>query len=298
MTTVGPRTVTELVGALEPHQALCAFNVENFDTLKPAVVAAAQTGCPVVISFTVPAAQYLGYALTAELVAALARAYNIRYALHLDHCEYPDELLAAVAAGFSSGNFLDEGQIEPGQYLPAARRLRAEVGDRASLEFILGQLGHISDGHGHDHSHHMPTGETTTSDTSAHVALASVLEFATSCRPDIIGFDCGSLHGMRGRTRGLDLDLIRGVAQGTGLPIVLHGSSGVREEAVRAGIDAGVRKVNIETALRAVYVDTARSFLSAGGKNVGKPRCLTEATDAALVATYTRLLQSYTLREG
>jgi len=279
-------TVSELIATLSSRQALCAFNVENFDTLKPAMRAAAETGCPVVISFTVPAARYFGYDLVVRLVGLLASTYGVRYALHLDHCENPDELISAVAAGFSSGNFLDEGLIPDGEYLPAARRLRSELSGRASLEFVLGRLGHAHDVH-HGHA---------VSGSVAPPTVEALLEFAEETRPDILGFDCGSLHGMLSREQDIDVGLVRDVSVATGLPVVLHGSSGVRSEEIQKGIDAGIRKINVETFLRKTYMASVRSFLATGGPDAGKPRYLTRATDAALSEAFSHLLEAYTMR--
>ncbi|MFI9411917.1 class II fructose-bisphosphate aldolase [Nocardia gamkensis] len=276
------RTATELLGMLRSDQALCAFNVENFDTLRPAMMAAGEMECPVIIAWTVPAAQYLGYDGTARLVGALAEEYGVDYSLHLDHCESEDEIRRAVDAGFTSANFLDEGAITPGSYLSSAEALRSEFGAEVSLEFVFGQLGHIEDGHGHG--------------ARSVVAAVDVAAFADSCKPDIVGFECGSLHGMRSRAQGIDVDLIEKVSKSTGLPIVLHGSSGVREEALQDGIDAGIRKVNIETAIRTAYLDTVRTEVNGDGAASRKPRYLTMATDAALRETFTAFLRSYTLR--
>lgn len=290
--TTGAQTVPQLLELIRPDQALCAFNVENFDTLKPALWAAADVGCPVVLSFTVPAARYLGYEPTARIVGLLAAHYDVRYALHLDHCESADEIRQAVGDGFTSANFLDEGAVEVGRYLPTARALHREFAGRASLEFVLGTLGHIDDTHRHG------TAIGTEHDTPPlDVSVARIAAFAQACEPDIVGFECGSLHGMRERGRELDLDLIHGVSRSTGLPIVLHGSSGVLNEALQAGIDAGVRKVNIETAIRSTYMDTVRRTVAGDGDGARKPRYLTRATDAALREAYVGFLTSYTLRE-
>ena len=281
-----PRTITELLGDLgERHAALCAFNVESFDTLHPALRAAADTGCPVVIAYSVPAAQYLGFAGTAALVETVADWYpSVEYALHLDHCEDPDDLRAAIDAGFTGGNFLNEGQLSDHSYLAAAVGLQQDLGGRASLEFVLGQLGHV------DHEHEIAPIEA--------LSVEAVARFAAACTPDILGFDCGSKHGMRTRTQPIATDLISGVAEATGLPIVLHGSSGVTPEQVRAGIDAGIRKVNIETALRTTYMNTVRVTLAGGGPGARKPRYLTRATDETMHALYTTLLTDYTLRKA
>jgi|GEM_PF-4607331 len=278
-----PHTITALLDDLGDRKALCAFNVETFDTLHPAMRAAADTGCPVIIAYSVPAAEYLGFAATAALVELVADWYpGVEYALHLDHCENPADLRNAVDAGFTGGNFLDEGALTPGTYLAAAAALHHDLAGRASLEFVLGQLGHV------DHDH------TPVEDLS----VESIARFAVACTPDILGFDAGSIHGMRTRTQSIATELIAAAAAATGLPIVLHGSSGVTPEQIRAGIDAGVCKVNIETAVRARYMDTVRATVSGEGPGARKPRYLTRDTDEALCALYTDLLTDYTLREA
>lgn len=272
--------MTELLEQIRPHQAVCAFNVENFDTLAPALGAAAELRAPVVIAVTVPAARYLGFDFVADLVDLTARRFGTTYALHLDHCENADDLREALRSGFTSANLLNEGALDTRAYLAAASALRGEYESSAvSLEFVLGSLGHD-----HDAPDPVP------------LTAGEVTEFAAACHPDIVGFHCGSLHGMRNRSLDIDTELIAQVATATGLPIVLHGSSGVREDQVLAGIDAGIRKINIETAIRAVFTDTVRAFIGADGPAVRKPRYLTMSTDAALGEAYRHYLRTFTLR--
>ena len=274
-------TINDLLGDLRPDQALCAFNVETFDTLRPAMLAAAEVQAPLVVSWTVPAARYLGHELVAELVGALARRYGVRYALHLDHCESAEEIREAVQSGFTSANYLNEGAIKPEDYIPTAQNLRASLGDAVSLEFILGELGHSHDG-----------------DAASRQApsAAEVHEFIAQCGPDVVGFECGSLHGMDHRSREIDIALVREVSSTTGVPIVLHGASGVAIDALREGIDAGLRKINIETAVRASFLTGLRNALK-DEEIQRKPRKITMATDTALTGTFVELLTDLTLRK-
>jgi fructose-bisphosphate aldolase class II len=278
-----PRTATDLLADLGGRKALCAFNVESFDILRPAFRAAEGTGCPVILAYTVPAARQLGYHATVDLVGTVAGWYpTVDYALHLDHCQDPGQLRAAARAGFTSANFLNEGAFTAGDYLTTARALRDDLADHISLEFVLGCLGHIDDDH---------TGSGTPT-------AEDVIAFAEACAPDVLGFDCGSLHGMRARTQPIDIALIRDVAAATGLPIVLHGSSGVTSDQIRAGIDAGLRKINIETTIRATYMNCVRTTVTDGGPAASKPRLLTRAIDNALCGLYTGLITDYTLRKA
>jgi fructose-bisphosphate aldolase class II len=272
-------TVTELLRQVASYQAVCAFNVENFDTLLPALKAAADLSAPVVIALTVPAARYLGFEFAVELVDLTARRFGTTYALHLDHCEDADDLRGAIRAGFTSANFLNEGVLADDTYLRTAVALRDQYDRKdVSLEFIIGTLGH------HDGPH------------PAQLTVDEIVAFAQACRPDVIGFHCGSLHGMRDRCQDIDTPLIAQVATATRLPIVLHGSSGVRQHQLLAGIDAGIRKINIETAIRAIFTDTVKKAVSSNGPAAHKPRYLTMATDEALDAAYRGYLNAYTLR--
>jgi fructose-bisphosphate aldolase class II len=56
--------------------------------------------------------------------------------------------------------------------------------------------------------------------------------------------------------------LIRELADRVAIPLVLHGSSGVPEAALREAVDAGIRKVNIGTALNVAYTAAVRDALS------------------------------------
>ncbi|MFE3105272.1 class II fructose-bisphosphate aldolase [Nocardia tengchongensis] len=278
------RPITQLLDDLPPKRALCAFNVETFPMLRAAFRAASTTQCPVVIAYSQPAAQALGYLQTADLVALVGGHFpEVSYALHLDHCQDPRQVIAAVAEGFTSANLLDDGDLEPGAYLPAAQQLRAAVGTDVSLEFICGKLGHINDAESGPHE---------------PISVGDIIEFASACSPDILGFDHGSIHGMLERTQHLDLDLIRRISDAADLPQVLHGSSGVLPAEIRAGIDAGIRKINIETALRTTYMNTISLAVTGASDTARKPRLLDRELEDVMTGRFADFLTDYTLRKA
>lgn len=280
------KMISQLLDDLQPGRALCAFNTETFDVLRAAYAAAASVGSPVVVAFTVPAAEGMGLRLCRPLCDALEAEFGVASALHLDHCEDVEVGVTVVDARFSSVNFLNEGRYDREGCLDAALELKHRVGGRASLELVLGSLGY-SHLHGHD-------------DVALDSAtIEEVVKFARSTDPDILGFDCGSVHGMMPRTQSLDLELIRQALSECRIPMVLHGSSGVRDEEVARAVEAAVRKINIETALRTVYMEAVRGFLDRG-ENTGKPRYLMTAVTHALVGALSRFLEAYSAgaREG
>ena len=67
---------------------------------------------------------------------------------------------------------------------------------------------------------------------------------------------------MTDRTADLDLALIARLREAVSVPLVLHGSSGVSDETLRAAVAAGMVKINIGTALNIAYTDSVRAGLT------------------------------------
>jgi fructose/tagatose bisphosphate aldolase len=283
----GVKQVPELLAMVKGSQALCAFNVETFETLRAAIKAGAETKMPVIVEITVPATERFGLSACRTLCDIYAQEYGADVALHLDHCDDPGAFVAAIDAGFTSGNFLGEA-MPWDEYVKHCIALREQLDGRCSFEFVYGELGYAHN-HGHDGGVH------TNSGRSANIEVDALANFAAQTRPDLFSFDIGSLHGMSSRDRELDLDLLGEVVQSVRLPIVLHGSSGVRHEQVEAAIDLGVRKINIETAIRARNMAAIHSFFEAG-QNIGKPRYLSTAIEKSVFDLCVELIQRYTVR--
>jgi fructose/tagatose bisphosphate aldolase len=66
---------------------------------------------------------------------------------------------------------------------------------------------------------------------------------------------------MHGQEAELDIDRVRAIAAQVAIPLVLHGSSGVKEQSIQAAIEHGVCKVNVATALRQAFVGELRAAL-------------------------------------
>lgn len=278
---------------LPPHRAVCAVNVENYDTLVPTLRAANDAEAPVVLAVSVPVAHSFGMKDLLRLVDLTAERTGGNYAVHLDHCERVEDAEQAISAGFTSINYLDEGAVGPTAYERNAVLLRERYGADVAFEFVLGTLGQSAgaahSGHGESGGHHGH------SDRALNPSAVEVVRFASITVPDILGFQCGSLHGMRERERLLDVDLIRSVSTKTRLPIVLHGSSGVTIEGIHEGVEAGIRKINVESALRKVYMDTVRAQSTGDGPAAHKPRHLSNYIQSAVQKAVIDLMNRYTL---
>jgi fructose-bisphosphate aldolase class II len=100
-------------------------------------------------------------------------------------------------------------------------------------------------------------------------------EFVRLTGCDSLAVACGSVHGMKADVQPLDVRLVAAIASRTGIPLVLHGSSGVigsravaearglrletNEGGVEEAVRSGIAKVNVSTELQAVYLDAVRA---------------------------------------
>lgn len=240
----------ELLADAEAHgYAVPGFNVSNVELALGVLDAAAAKRAPVLLQFNQSNLDHVG---GVEVAAALARTLATRapgpVAVHLDHGGSVDLLRAAARAGFTSLMF-------DGSTLPFERNLREtlEAGKVAleaglALEAELGHVGGREPG--------VVTSEAVLTDPE------SARHFVDQARVQSLAVSVGTAHGLAGAVR---LDLVMELRAAVhGLPLVLHGGSGVTPDDLRAAVRAGIRKVNISTEIHSAF---ARAIANASGND-------------------------------
>ena len=94
---------------------------------------------------------------------------------------------------------------------------------------------------------------------------------------------------MTTRDATLDFDLIAEIAKTVGVPLVLHGSSGVSDPDLQKAVKAGMSKINIATHLNNVFTHEIREALGANPKLVDPRKYIAPGRDA-VAAEVARLL--------
>lgn len=273
------RTADLLASAVADGRGLPAFNVITLEHAEAIAAGAELAGSPVVLQISQNAVAFHGGRLLplARACAEIAAAAKVPVSLHLDHVEDFDLLRASAAAGFSSAMY-------DASALPHAENVKrtAEAADWAHrhglhLEAELGRVG------GKDGepplSPHAPGARTDPAEAARYVAETGV---------DALAVAVGSSHAMTTRTALLDHDLIRRLAEAVPVPLVLHGSSGVADDELSAGLAAGLVKVNIGTALNTAFTPVVRQRLAEDQAITDPRKYLAPARDA-MTATVARL---------
>jgi fructose-bisphosphate aldolase class II len=239
----------ELVAAASAAgRGIGAFNVIHLETAEGLVRAAELAELPVILQISQNCADYHGGLEPIALATlAVARHAAMPVAVHLDHAERPELVDQAIALGFGSVMF-DGGALPYDDNVALTAGVAARA--HAAGVYIEGELGEVG---GKDGAH-APGVRTDPDEAQAFVAATGV---------DALAVAVGSSHAMTEQTAVLDHDLIRRLAERLPVPLVLHGSSGVPDDQLLRAVAAGIRKVNVGTALNVALTTSLRASLAA-----------------------------------
>ncbi|MCV7421554.1 class II fructose-bisphosphate aldolase [Mycobacterium yunnanensis] len=231
---------------------VAAFNVVTLEHGEGIVAGAQRAGAPVIVQVSENTVAFHGSLRpVSAALAALAADAAVPVGLHLDHVEAPHLWDQAGTCGYSS-------VMVDGGALPYDRNVavtaEATTGLHAQGLAVEAELGYV--------------GGKDTQVTSAHAPgvrtdPAQAAEFVAATGVDALAVAVGSSHAMTTQTAELDLELIGALRDALTVPLVLHGSSGVPDDALRAAVRAGIVKVNVGTALNVAYTGAVRSALAA-----------------------------------
>jgi fructose-bisphosphate aldolase class II len=254
-----------------------AFNAITLEHGEAIVHGAERAGSSVILALSHNAVRHHGsLPPMAASCLALARAASVPVGLHLDHVEDMGLVEAAPDLGFGSVMF-DASTLPYADNVAATRTAAEFLHARGRwLESELGEIG------GKDGAH-APHVRTDPDQAAAFVAETGV---------DALAVAVGSSHAMTSATAELDLDLVRRLRDAVPVPLVLHGSSGVSDDGLRAGVRAGLVKINVGTQLNIAFTEAVRSAVADTAKP--DPRPYLAAARAAMEDVVVRLIDVVT----
>jgi len=230
-----------------------AFNVIHLETAQALIAGAQQVNRPLILQISENCVKYHGSLRPIALASlAMAEEAAVPVALHLDHAEDEQLVYQALDLGFGSVMY-DGAKLPFEENVAATQRVVAAASQAgASVEAELGEIG------GKDGAH-APGVRTDPQEAALFVERTGV---------DSLAVAVGSSHAMLERGASLDLELIAQLQSSLNVPLVLHGSSGVPDETLVAGIQAGMRKINVSTHLNGYFTRAVRSWLDANEQAV------------------------------
>jgi ketose-bisphosphate aldolase len=229
---------TVLQIAEERQCAIPAFNVYNAETAMGVLLAGEEANACVILQmysrlFTNMEAEFISPAI----VAAIQRS-KVKMSFHLDHGASDAAVLKAIRFG-CTGVMRDASSLPFDENVAATKRvvdMCKAVG--ISVEGELGHIGVAKDG---------VSTEYTKADEAA--------EFVKATGVSALAILVGTAHGHYKQAPVIAVDRIREIKAATGIPLVLHGGSGVPDDQITASIQAGIRKINFGTDICLTFLD-------------------------------------------
>ena len=234
--------------------AIGGFNANNFEQLQAIVTAAQLEDAPVIVQVSHRALLYLGNGneidglrYFAAVGKIAAESVDAPIALHLDHGT-ENEAVLAIELGFTSVMF-DGGEYSFEENIAISKK----ISDLAhSMNVCMeAEIGTVP----------KPDGEEVNLSDLVLTDPDDALKFVNETGVDMLAIALGSVHGMQTKENDLDLGRLEQIRAKVDLPLVLHGSSGVTNEAIQSAIKMGLSKINIATQLNKAFTSGVRNAL-------------------------------------
>ena len=232
------------------------FNAVNMEMARAVIETAEELNSPVMIG----TAEVLLPAMSLEQVATylipMAKRAKVPVCVHSDHGLTFEKCMEALKLGFTSVMYDCSTADYETNVARVAEMVRICHGMGVTVE---GELGHVGDNEG--------SGKLENpSDYFTDPAVAK--DFVTRTGVDSLAIAVGNAHGDYKFPPKLDFERIETIGAETGLPLVLHGGSGLSDSDFRTAVSRGICKVNIFTDIDKAGKRGVERGIAAGAKTM------------------------------
>lgn len=258
--------------------AIAAFNVTSLEGVLAVVEAAEDEDTPVILQFANAAhSKYISLEDIGRVMVTFADRSKVPVCVHLDHGNNFDEIKRALDLGFTSIMY-DGSELSLKQNIANtkyAKILADEYG--ASIEAELGSMG---------------TEGENENILGAYTDPEVARVFVNETGIDALAASFGTVHGIYKSRPNLDFDIISGIRKLSGIPVVMHGGSGISESDFKKCIDCGVRKINYYTYAAKYAGDAIRDMVKDKAGNIYSHDILVEIR-RNMVKTYKETIRVF-----
>ena len=234
--------------AFAERYGVAAFNVFNDLTMEAALTAAAELRSPLIIQVSVKTVKVWGAKLLQLIFAEMAQMVPVPATLHLDHCPDIRVIEECLKAGWNSVLF-DGSGMSYDECLEQTKKVVAMAHNfGAAVEGEIEPVRSVEDGLGSD----------------AEVAVFSIekaVAFIRETGIDSFAPAIGTAHGVYKAEPKINFDRVSDLVAVVGIPMVIHGGTGLSDQVFHQLIARGAVKVNISTELKITFADSLRNYL-------------------------------------
>ena len=240
--------------------AIGMFNATGFDSLQAVISAAEELNQPVIIAHAEVHNVYNDISIVGPAMIAAAKNAKVPVCVHLDHGVSMEMIYRALRIGFTSV-MIDASALPYEENLALTKQV-VEMAHAmgVSVEAELGRLVTGEAGNKEEENISLKAEDFYTDPEEAKA-------FCEETGVDALAIAFGTAHGFYTAEPKLDFDVVKNVAKATGLPLVMHGGSGVSEEGFKKSIENGIRKINYYSYMSKAGYMAAKEVVESGKTN-------------------------------
>ncbi len=257
--------------------AIGHFNISNLEALHAVCAAARELKLPIVIGVSEGERDFVGVHEAAALIRTYREDYNQPVFLNADHTYTVEGVKKAIDAGFDAVIF-DGVKLSYEENIKATKECvlyARNCGRDVLVEAELGNIGQSS-----KILDKIPEGVAT--DEKYLTTPEEAKEFVEKTGVDLLAPAVGNMHGMlKGKKNPkLNIQRIADIRKACGVPLVLHGGSGIADEDFQEAIKAGISTIHINTEIRLAFVEALKKSLKENKKEIAPYKIMQPTVDA------------------
>lgn len=253
------------------------FNFSDLVTFWAIVEASQEVNLPVILGLSEGEREFVGVRQAAALVKSIREETDFPIYLNADHTYSLEKVKEVVEAGFDSVIF-DAANLPLEENIKQTKEVVEYVKSANPNILVEGELGYI--GKSSELLEAIPEGAAVMPEmmTSPEEAARFVKETGV----DLIAPAVGNIHGLLKNAENpkLDIERIGAIRQGSGVPFVLHGGSGLKDEEFKAATRAGVSIIHINTEIRLAWREEVGKSLAQNPNEIAPYKLLKPARAA------------------
>lgn len=252
-----------LAHAQQNNYAVGAFNISNLDFIEYILDSAVESNSPVILQLSEVHFRYLPLEDIAPALISAAKKVNVPVCVHLDHGKSLKTMVMAIRAGFTSIMFdgsecpLEENIKRTREVVKIAHCVNVSV--EGEVGYIGGEAVGIKGATYHE------------SEEEGFTKVEDAIYFTKETDVDALAISIGNVHGLYKGEPDLDFDRLVAIRDGVGIPLVLHGGSGLSDDDFRKAVSLGICKVNFYTGISQAAIKKVHKFIGEHPKSISYP---------------------------
>lgn len=267
------KTLREYIKEAEEKKiAIGHFNISNLEALHGIYNAAKKLNVPVIIGLSEGEEDFVGRNEAVGMIKEIREKENYPIFLNADHHYSFERVKASINAGFDAVIF-DGAELNFEENVKITKQCVDYAKNSGKNVLVEAELGYI--GSGSNIKETIPEGAgilTKPDEAKKFVEMTGINMLAPSV---------GSIHGLiKSGKPHIDGELVAEIRKATGIPLVLHGGSGLRDEDFTNAIKAGISIIHINTEIRLAYDEALKKSLTDNPEETTPYKILQPAVEA------------------